>query len=1065
MKKEKLTSSASPKKRCRFLCKGLIALAGLLIVLIALLLGRLSMGPINLDFILPDVEAELTVPQAQVSTSIAHAQLVWREWKRPFEIELVDIKIGKAQNPQWLKIEHIGASLYLFHLLTGDISLKELRLYRPHILLEKDEKGEFNLEFGESKPDQQPTFKDLAPLLVLGNPHPSLGKLNDLKKISIVDANILLKDAQTHQDWKFPKATFVLKRQSDGFQAELSTRAQGSFTMGISHHLSSPYVKIYGKFREFAFQDLVHNSSSEKQADNGILNFLHQWNLPLTGKVHVVLAPETLQLVEGNCELNVGKGELNLSLAKLLPFPIHSGNLSFTLTPTVLELSHLSLTSDKMMCELSGRLASPTTPLTLSNLLNAKNTLDLTGKIKDLSLNHLGALWPQGVAHHARTWLTENLREGTVNQAHFAFKGHGEESGFVVDKLTGTLEADKVEINYLDGLPPAKNVKTRGTFDHKACELELLAGHIEDVKLESGRIILSQLDTNDEAFAIDAKAAGPIANMLHIINHKPLEYASYGGIDPKKAKGTGTIDLHITFPLVSDLQFKDVKLALKGALKNVEVERKITETLKAQLKQGDLSINLTQDKMNIEGQAVLNQLPAQLAYSQSFKSTDPQELRIDIKTNASFEDFKRLGFDYLEYAQGPTKTTLTYTLKRNKKSHFYVELDTTPAHLSFAPLGWYKEPGAAGHIFFDLLFEDGNLSKMKNLTMVIPSYSLKGDVYFGHQGHWQTIHLSEFKGPHTNAQLTLHTPQTDVYEISCTGQEVDLEKFLEYVNAEENKVDHSPTNVKLAAQVGQLRLGEGKIFEHINVSAELFLQGQDTTWKAVKLRAKAGKHVAQSQKSDVSNVAGGIAFDLIPGPNNTQTLEVRANDAGKLLKNLSIYDAVKGGYIVIKASRQGKGPYQGSFKLKEFDVNKVPILARFGALLSPMGIANLFSAKETLSMDRFDCDFQFSEDLIVVKKGIGKSIALGFTVDGKLNRQKRMYSLKGNIIPARFINSIFSNIPIIGSLLNGGEGEGLFGIAYSVTGGFDNPNISLNPLSMLAPGFIRKLFQSIGEEE
>ena len=86
-------------------------------------------------------------------------------------------------------------------------------------------------------------------------------------------------------------------------------------------------------------------------------------------------------------------------------------------------------------------------------------------------------------------------------------------------------------------------------------------------------------------------------------------------------------------------------------------------------------------------------------------------------------------------------------------------------------------------------------------------------------------------------------------------------------------------------------------------------------------------------------------------------------------------------------------------------------------------------------------------------------------MDGKLDTKKRLYSLKGNIVPARFLNSILNNIPLIGSLLSGGEGEGLFGIAYSVSGSFDNPAINLNPLSMLAPGFVRKLFQSLGDED
>jgi hypothetical protein len=73
--------------------------------------------------------------------------------------------------------------------------------------------------------------------------------------------------------------------------------------------------------------------------------------------------------------------------------------------------------------------------------------------------------------------------------------------------------------------------------------------------------------------------------------------------------------------------------------------------------------------------------------------------------------------------------------------------------------------------------------------------------------------------------------------------------------------------------------------------------------------------------------------------------------------------------------------------------------------------------------------------------------------------------LKGNIIPARFLNSILNNIPLIGPLLSGGKGEGLFGIAYTVKGKFEEPEISLNPLSALAPGFFRKIFQSLGDDE
>lgn len=1061
------------KKSLRLFFEAGISIVGLFLVIIALLLGRLSMGPINLDFMLPDVQAALKAPQMQISASVEHVQLVWREWKRPFEIELVNVHLQKEQNPHWLKIAHVGVSLRLIKLVTGNISLKDVRFYQPHILLEKDEKGEFALGFGDSQPDQQFSFEEIAPLLALSGSHPSLGKLNELNRISIIDAHILLKDEKENQSWALPKVTFVLKRKTDGFQAELSLRpqsAQGSLTLGLMHDLGSARSDIYANFHHISFKDIIQKErvsltplNPNGMTPDDVLNFFQHWDIPLNGKVRVALVPETLQILEGACNIDVGKGELDLSVAKLLPFPVSSGNLSFIISKNGIDLKNLSLLSDEMLLKLSGKLDSLESPLFLNNLL-ANKTLELNGKIEDLFLNHLAALWPQDLAHHARTWLTENLREGTLTHATFALKGHGEEKGFVVDNLKGTLEGEGAEITYLKGLPPAQGVKAQATFDHQGFDIKLLAGNVKQLQLKGGHILISKLDTNDETLSLDVKAEGPLSDVLNVIDHKPLQYASYGGIDPKKSKGTGTMDLHIEFPLLSNLQFKDVKMAITGSFKKVEIERKITDDLKAQLTQGDLAVKLTQDQMVIKGKGVLNQLPSQLTYTQSFKNTEPQALQINVETEASFEDFNRLGFDYRDYGRGPTKAKMTYTLERDKKSHLRVDLETTPTTLSFAPLGWEKKAGEPGSLSFSLVFENGHLARMDNLAMTSPTYSLEGDILFGPEKKWKVVHLSQFKGPHTHAQLTLHNPQPNVYEVSVKGTNIDLEKFLEYVNGEENVADHVPTDIKLSAQVDQLRLGEGKVFENVQASADLFLQGKETTWKAVKLRAKAGKSVAHSQKSAVAHVAGGIAFDITPGPNNTQTLEVRANDAGKFLKNLNIYNDVKSGYIVIKAQRKDKGPYAGVFKLKQFDVNKVPVLARFAALLSPMGIANLFSAKETLSMDKFECHFQFSEDMVIVTKGIGKSISLGFTVDGKLDRKQRLYNLKGNVIPARFINSVLNNIPLIGSMLSGGEGEGLFAIAYTVSGPFDNPAISLNPLSMLAPGFIRKFFQSIGED-
>ncbi len=54
---------------------------------------------------------------------------------------------------------------------------------------------------------------------------------------------------------------------------------------------------------------------------------------------------------------------------------------------------------------------------------------------------------------------------------------------------------------------------------------------------------------------------------------------------------------------------------------------------------------------------------------------------------------------------------------------------------------------------------------------------------------------------------------------------------------------------------------------------------------------------------------------------------------------------------------------------------------------------------------------------------------------------------------------MFSHIPIIGLALGGGNNEGLFGLTFQVAGPTDHVTMQVNPLSAIAPGIFRKIFQ------
>ena len=50
-------------------------------------------------------------------------------------------------------------------------------------------------------------------------------------------------------------------------------------------------------------------------------------------------------------------------------------------------------------------------------------------------------------------------------------------------------------------------------------------------------------------------------------------------------------------------------------------------------------------------------------------------------------------------------------------------------------------------------------------------------------------------------------------------------------------------------------------------------------------------------------------------------------------------------------------------------------------------------------------------------------------------------------------------MPIIGRILGGGANEGLIGVTFQVAGSLEKPVLRVNPMSVVAPGFLRKLFE------
>lgn len=112
-----------------------------------------------------------------------------------------------------------------------------------------------------------------------------------------------------------------------------------------------------------------------------------------------------------------------------------------------------------------------------------------------------------------------------------------------------------------------------------------------------------------------------------------------------------------------------------------------------------------------------------------------------------------------------------------------------------------------------------------------------------------------------------------------------------------------------------------------------------------------------------------------------------------------------------------------------------------------------------MPFELFKANLRFNDRKVVFAKGRANGSSLGLTVAGTLDRADQMLALHGSIIPAYFLNTLISKVPLVGALLSGGKHEGLVSFTYKITGSQSNPQISVNPASLLTPGFIRKIFE------
>jgi hypothetical protein len=131
-----------------------------------------------------------------------------------------------------------------------------------------------------------------------------------------------------------------------------------------------------------------------------------------------------------------------------------------------------------------------------------------------------------------------------------------------------------------------------------------------------------------------------------------------------------------------------------------------------------------------------------------------------------------------------------------------------------------------------------------------------------------------------------------------------------------------------------------------------------------------------------------------------------------------------------------------------------------GKLLQAMTLYGLVEVLQGpgLGFTRAVAPFRLTEDALEVTDARAFSPSLGLTMKGRLNLDAQTIDVQGTIVPAYFFNSLLGNIPLVGKLFSPERGGGVFAASYTLRGPLADPDVFVNPLTALTPGFLRGLF-------
>ncbi|UVK53262.1 DUF3971 domain-containing protein [Mesorhizobium sp. AR02] len=674
--------------------------------------------------------------------------------------------------------------------------------------------------------------------------------------------------------------------------------------------------------------------------------------------------------------------------------------------------------------------------------------INLALNVHDMPVSHVKQLWPWFSARNARLWVLNNLFGGRVVDANLQFQVVPDRLGNGVplsaDEVFGRFQIEGSRFDTAGRIPPIRDAVGVVAFHGNDVDVSLSSGTVfmpsgRTVAASNGTLTVKAANRPPVIGALDIDVEGEAPAVAELASYEPINAMRHVGFLPEDLSGSVTGHVRADIPLQSGVDTSKLDWLVSLDYTGLSLAKPFDGQT---VTDADGSITVDPEKAVISAKASLNGIPAELDLVEPLADDGPPRSR---KVALVLDDKIRA-------AAMPGLTpllggTVKVAIDKSGSGNQNVSADLTNARLDVPWAGWSKGAGVPANVTF-VMTKAGDTTTLSDFNLDGKTFSIDGSIVLVN-GALSSAKFSKVTLNRGDDVAISVKRSGKGYAVDINGNALDARSLIKQFTSDVDTATKTTgtDNISVSADVEQLT---GFHDEQLsNLKLDYSAAGSRVNGLKVSATASSGAAIT------ISNTTG----------DGRRSLNVQSADAGAILRFLNIYEHMEGGSITLALTGAGDGPMKGKVDTSNFFVVNEPKLA---SIVSTTPAGDNRSLNQAVKGNLDTSRVKFERGYAEIEKGSGylklangvlRGPRIGTTFQGILYDQNNNMDMTGTFMPVYGLNRIFGELPIVGALLGNGRDRGLIGVTYRLRGNANKPVLDVNPLSVIAPGIFRSIFE------